>query len=244
MKKTTNKNNGFSLVEIMVSMVIAGLVMAGIYGVYTIQQRTYTVQEQVSEMQQKGRAALDFMIREIRMAAYDPPTSDDPLGKCDGAEILTAAADNFVFEYCDVQQSPVDKEKSTYLMYDTDGDGLKDALYLQHGDAASTKRALAEGVDGLEFLYFGEDPTSSLGTSVASADLDNIRSVKISMLVRATYPDPKYTDTILHEPASILEKPSLPHWTLTGEAASNPPNDHYHRRLLITTVKMRNMGLQ
>ncbi|MCW5213699.1 prepilin-type N-terminal cleavage/methylation domain-containing protein, partial [Desulfobulbus sp. TB] len=55
MERREKKESGVTLVEIMVSMVIASFVFAGIYGVYTIQQRSYTVQEQVSEMQQKGR---------------------------------------------------------------------------------------------------------------------------------------------------------------------------------------------
>ena len=75
MKKIIFNNSGMTLVELMVSMAISSLVIAGIYGVYTIQQRSYTVQEQVSEMQQKGRAALSFMTKEIRMAGNDDDTT-------------------------------------------------------------------------------------------------------------------------------------------------------------------------
>ena len=76
-------NKGFTLVEILVAIAIAGVVMAGIYSAYSSQQRSYIVQEQVAGMQQNLRASMDLMEREIRMAGYDPTG-------CAGAKIITA----------------------------------------------------------------------------------------------------------------------------------------------------------
>ena len=44
-----NKNKGFTLIEILVSLAILGIVLAGIYSVYTMQHKSYIVQEQVAE---------------------------------------------------------------------------------------------------------------------------------------------------------------------------------------------------
>ena len=60
MERTLRNEGGFTLIEMMVAMVIASFVFAGIYGVYTIQQRSYTVQEQVSEMQQRLSSLWSF----------------------------------------------------------------------------------------------------------------------------------------------------------------------------------------
>lgn len=62
------KNNGFTLIEILVSLAILGIVLAGIYSVYTMQHKSYIVQEQVAEMQQNERIALQMITRDIRMA--------------------------------------------------------------------------------------------------------------------------------------------------------------------------------
>lgn len=66
MKRINNK--GFTLIEILVSLAILGIVLAGIYSVYTMQHKSYIVQEQVAEMQQNERIALQMITRDIRMA--------------------------------------------------------------------------------------------------------------------------------------------------------------------------------
>ena len=234
MQKTTS--NGFSLIEVMVSMVISGLVISGIYAVYTIQQRTYTVQEQITEMQQKIRSAMDFMARDIRMAGY---VAMD--GGCSGTSILTASPTVFEFEYCDDNDDGTsDKETFRYDLYDANTDGVID-LGRQKG---GLKRALAEGVDAIEFLYL-DGNGDSLGTSVAAPA--SIRAVRVSLLVRASYPDPRYIDTNTYNPASVGEGVTTSgNWDINGDNAGSghPANDNYHRRLLISTIKLRNMGLQ
>ena len=62
---------GFTLVELMIVVALSGIVMAAVYSIYIAQQKTYIAQDQVVEMQQNIRAALDLMEREIRMAGYD-----------------------------------------------------------------------------------------------------------------------------------------------------------------------------
>lgn len=67
---------GFTQIELMVAMVIASLVAAAITKVYQTQQRAYTSQQSVVEMQQNARSAMTLMKREIRMAGYKPAASD------------------------------------------------------------------------------------------------------------------------------------------------------------------------
>ena len=62
------ENKGFTLIEILVSLAILGIVLAGIYSVYNMQHKSYIVQEQVTEMQQSERIALQMITRDIRMA--------------------------------------------------------------------------------------------------------------------------------------------------------------------------------
>ena len=64
---------GFSMVELMVVLVIAGIVIAGVYRTFTAQQKTFVVQEEVSEAQQSARAVMDVIARDIRMAGFGAP---------------------------------------------------------------------------------------------------------------------------------------------------------------------------
>lgn len=64
---------GFTLIEILVALVIAGIISTAIYNLYISQSRIYTQQEQVSDMQQNARVAMDIISRHIRMAGFGKP---------------------------------------------------------------------------------------------------------------------------------------------------------------------------
>lgn len=58
----------FTLIEVSVTMAILGLILASIYGVYNLSQKTYIVQENMVEITQNGRVILERLSREIRQA--------------------------------------------------------------------------------------------------------------------------------------------------------------------------------
>ena len=68
---------GFTLIELMVALVLSFILVGAIYGTFTSQQKSYTVQDQVAEAQQNARMAMNILMRDIRMAGYGMP--DDPI---------------------------------------------------------------------------------------------------------------------------------------------------------------------
>jgi type IV pilus assembly protein PilW len=70
--KDRTGNNGFTLIELMVAIAIASVVMAGIYSMFIMQQRTQVTEQVVVDMQQTLRAAMYMVERDIRMAGFDP----------------------------------------------------------------------------------------------------------------------------------------------------------------------------
>lgn len=62
--------DGFTLVEMMVAVVIAGIVMGSIMYTFTSQQKSFMVQEQVAMMQQNLRASMYYITSEVQMAGY------------------------------------------------------------------------------------------------------------------------------------------------------------------------------
>ena len=61
---------GMTLIELLVALVVSGILVAGVYRTFVSQQNTFTVQEQVVDMQQNVRLAINRMTRELRMAGY------------------------------------------------------------------------------------------------------------------------------------------------------------------------------
>jgi len=66
------KNNGLTLIELLVALVLSSVLVAALYRTFIGQQRSYTVQDQAADMQQNVRMAIDMIARYVRMAGYDP----------------------------------------------------------------------------------------------------------------------------------------------------------------------------
>src|SRR4030043_2168371 len=69
MKQLNRK--GVTLIELLVALVICGIVAGGIYQVFIAQSKAYSVQDQVVEVQQNVRSAMEIMLRDLRMAGFD-----------------------------------------------------------------------------------------------------------------------------------------------------------------------------
>ncbi|MHB1024533.1 MAG: PilW family protein [Desulfobacteria bacterium] len=64
---------GFSLIEVMSALVILSIALVAVFATFISQQKSFTVQNQVAEMQQNLRQAVEYMSRDIRMAGYGIP---------------------------------------------------------------------------------------------------------------------------------------------------------------------------
>lgn len=64
-------DQGFTLTELLVAMVIFSVVMSSIYSAYMSQQKAYQVTDNVAELQQNLRSAMWSLERDIRMAGYN-----------------------------------------------------------------------------------------------------------------------------------------------------------------------------
>ena len=108
---TKKAERGFTLIELLIAMAITGVVSAAIFTAFQSQQKSYIMQEDVAAMQQNLRAGMDLMVREIRMAGYDPTGNA-------GAKIEKAEPD-LIYLTMDVTGGETDN-------IDNDGDGTTD----------------------------------------------------------------------------------------------------------------------
>ena len=72
---TSNRQAGFSLVELLITALILTVVLFAIYLMYETNMTTATWGNKKAELQQNARVALDMMEREIRMAGYNPSST-------------------------------------------------------------------------------------------------------------------------------------------------------------------------
>jgi prepilin-type N-terminal cleavage/methylation domain-containing protein len=70
-----SSDKGFSVVELLISMAIVSIVLTGIYSLVVTSSKSYLAQNAIVAMHADGRAAMDFMARELRSAYLNPVVS-------------------------------------------------------------------------------------------------------------------------------------------------------------------------
>lgn len=175
---------GFTLIEMMISMAIGLVILSAIAGTFTLQTRQNGAEEQLGQMQQNVRAALDLMIREIQMAKYDPASTAFP----GGTYGITYSASQLQIRADMDGNGSLDSATSgsvENIVYAYDGANLRITRQLGSGGAPQT---LADHVTAFAFNYY--DANGNAVTS--SADSGNIRKVMLSITARTAKPDPSY----------------------------------------------------
>lgn len=175
-------DSGFTLIELMVSIAIGLVVLASVATTFTSQTRAYSAQEQINQMEQNLRGALDIMTREIKMAGYRPnggtvtgvvsytSTSLTIQADIDGNGTLLASGTG----------SDTANEQIAYVY-----DSVNKKITRQVG--SGTVATLAENISAFTFTYY-QSSGATLATSAS-----NIRRIKIALTGITAKPDPGYS---------------------------------------------------
>ena len=68
--KYLKHQQGISLVEVLVALVISLFLLAGIIQVYVANKSSYGFSNSISRIQENGRYAMDIMAQDLRMAGF------------------------------------------------------------------------------------------------------------------------------------------------------------------------------
>ena len=163
----TNKK-AFTLVEMIVAMAVSTIIIAGAYASYDMVKTQYTKNLDLSQMQQSGRAIMQMIERDARMAGFEyldedanmtygkissPLTIKDSGNKC--CDELTVIYD---YEWAAVKAVEIkEEEKEKYPIPSKEGE-----FYEWRMDMTTEKRFSHENfMDALDYInIFSADEDS------------------------------------------------------------------------------------
>ena len=250
--QSTFNKKGITLIELLVALVIAAITLAGIYRVFISQTKTYAIQDQVVEVQQSVRSAMDIILRDLRMTGFD----DDNLSSAisiptairfnAGSPYLNSNRITFNYEYCN-KTDPLNPvyEKHTVVYWVDGNSNLRrkriindnaahyssaDPYVICHSSATSDQcpEIILTNVTALNLTY-GIDANS-----------DGVMDIAGSVITAADYL--VYNDTKISASTKVVAV----RVTLTG--GPSPTNQEVAKavspRTLISAVTLRNICLR
>jgi len=225
-QKIRYPNQGYTIVELLVAMVVSFLALGAIYSTFLNQHKSYVVQEETVVMNQNLRIALFYMQRDIRMAGCDPTGNAN-------ARIITADATKIRF---------TEDVRGNLDGTDSDGatdDANEDITYCLKTNnlvknTGGGNQLVVQNIDALDFVYLdGSSPPNVLnpkGSSVPNESLDQVRLVEVTMVART-------------ERNTLASKNNNAYFNLREWQILKPQNDNFSRRCLTARIKFRNLGL-
>lgn len=155
---------GFTIIEVLMALAIAGVAMTAIYSVFISSNRSYRTQDSVADAQQRARVGVDFIVRDLRMAGFDP------LGSAlAGIEL---ASNTKVRVTADIDMDgTIDNANRERVTYEFANNSLRQCLY--EGTGSQSWQTLIEDVSGTSrFSYLDAN---------GAATTTDIRIVAITM---------------------------------------------------------------
>ena len=191
MKKMKRLNRkGVTLIELLVALVICGMVAAGIYQVFIAQSKAYTVQEQVTEVQQSVRSAMEILLRDLRMAGYD---NDNILSTITINSPIANLSDNAItvnYEYYDKTLAQYQKHTVAYWR---DGGSSSLIRQLTVDNGGRPQETLLDNVENLNFRYgvdVNEDGALDDWVKAGDIGVSKVVAVRVTLTARPVQINP------------------------------------------------------
>lgn len=175
------KQSGMSLIELLVSMVILAIIMAGVAQYIANQTKLMRQDEMLANMQQNVRAAMDVMIRDTRSAEYDTyySPSSSPFRRFNQAN-----ANQCIF-YTNLNNNASIDTSSDQSLNETKGFRGPPMLV---GDSVQAYtnlpgnwQTMARNIESLTFTYYSKGD-SVIPTPVPAVRMGDIFSVQIRIV--------------------------------------------------------------
>jgi len=179
---------GLSLVELMVALVLGLFVVGSLIALYVNTKETYLMTENMSRLQENGRIALSMMTRDVRWADYRTCVQNELLPNAvagTNGGTFSEPQDTITTIY---QTNGCAQAQSTLTTAYSIGNGASGQPSLFRSINGATAVEMVEGIQNLDILY-GEDTDDDFVPNYyvpigSVADASQIVSVRLTLTAR------------------------------------------------------------
>lgn len=176
--------DGLSLIELMVALLITGVLLTGTVAVFSSSSNAGRTQRVVAGLNDSGRFAIDTIARDLRMAGYRDSNwllgaMGNPIAATDG--LPEDGGDTITVRY----------EAARDCTFAPAAGGVATNVYSIVDDAFQCNgQSIASGVEQMQ-VYFGEDTDNDgvvnrlLAPGTAGLDMTRVVSLRVHLLVRS-----------------------------------------------------------
>ena len=170
------RTKGFTLIELLVALAVSTIALTAVISVYSGLTRSYTTQNVAADMQQVVRAGVDFMVEDIIVAGLNPNDAA-------GIGIAVANSTTIRFTADRNMNGTLDSANSEEITYTYVSASNRLDQCLDQTIGVADCQPFIDNVSALTFTY-RDGAGNDLGDPVAAADLDDIRTIEISLTVQ------------------------------------------------------------
>ncbi len=201
------RQQGFSLVELMVAMALGVVLMLGVVDIFSSVRASTQLEQNLSRMQENGRFLMNFMLEELQEAGYaGPPGQEldlDPITQpangitADGGGLSADTIEvNYASDYnCSGTYQGLYALKTVSFSWSADVDPTGEVspgitwTCTYNGAVEVNNQALADGVETLQILYGEDTDADSAPNQFVDAgnvgNWDNVVSLEVGIIVQS-----------------------------------------------------------
>jgi prepilin-type N-terminal cleavage/methylation domain-containing protein len=203
-RRGAHGQRGFTLIELMISLLLMGLIMTVVYKVFSSQDRFFRNQEQIASMQENLRATMEYVNQEMSWLGYRVP----------GLAVIKASPLEIIFQ-ANIPNSGTTIQFVRY-QFSPSTNTISRAAGANMSALANSLTVMASDIEAMSFSYYnilnGEVITDAAdplcanvltplatvlcnpGTTDNDASLLMVQRVKARVTARTSKPDWAYTD--------------------------------------------------
>ena len=233
------RQDGFSLVEIMVAMTLGLVLLGGTIAIYASSKDSYRLQENIAGMQENARFAIHALRRDVEMAGFPRVLNIQPFDPARTLDGGGNASDQVTIQF----QSSDPSNRDCLGEVVADGNLITNRYFIDANadlrcQGNANTQTLVENVENLQALYGVDDDGDSIANRYVTAtevsngvvnagtpDWDRVVSLRLALLVASENP--------------IDSDQQVGGFTLLDAPAIAPDDDRLYR-VFTTTIPLRN----